>query len=211
MSKTDLAKRGVEVARSTARKFSQRVRINEDELFSFLLEKVCLLINRYDPTRHVKFESYASSSLSKYCFNFLRDHNSIIRVPRVHSEHYLKLSALRRSNGHSLSDEKMAQMIGTTPERLELGKTATHVSYEEISDSSEYQHSIDSSQYAPDTDEQLWEYIREEMNPISKLVLEKFYIQKKAITEISSELDISVITVEQVIEKEIEVLKSIMD
>ena len=82
--RNELLERYLYLAKIVAKKFTGRGIVYEDLLQTASLALV-RAIERFDPSKGIKFNSFATPSLIGEVKNYFRDHARIIRMPRAKS------------------------------------------------------------------------------------------------------------------------------
>lgn len=110
---------------------------DQEELRSYLTDKLVLILNKFDEGRNIPFECFARKSLHGYAFNFIRDQARAVKVPRRHSELNLRLKALQRKNP-SLNVSEAAVMLKVSEAELYKAVEAANTSFTELNDYREF-------------------------------------------------------------------------
>lgn len=129
---------GLHVVNKIVNSFAFRYRIiDKEELKSYLVEKLVLVIKKFNPERGIKFKYFAVPSLQGYGWNFIRDHGRIVRVPRKYSELYMKFSSLNRKNGYKLTIPEAAILMNIDETLLRVALEAANTQFCEITNFNE--------------------------------------------------------------------------
>lgn len=129
---------GLQIVNKIVNSFSYKYRIiDKEELKSYLVEKLVLVIKKFDRTKGIKFKYFAIPSLQGYGWNFIRDHGRIVRVPRKYSELYMKFSALNRKNDYKLTISEAAIKMDVDETLLRTALEAANTRFFEITNYNE--------------------------------------------------------------------------
>lgn len=110
---------------------------DQEELRSYLADKLVLILNKFEPERKIPFECFARKSLNGYAFNFIRDQARAVKVPRRHSELNLRLKALQRKNPR-VSMSEAAIQLKVSEADLYKAVEAANTSFTELNDYREF-------------------------------------------------------------------------
>lgn len=109
------------LAEIVAKKFVGRG-IEYDDLFQVASLALLKVIERFEPDRGIKFQSFATPSLVGEVKNYFRDKSRIIRLPRKNSEMLARLNEIRNSLENSLgrkpSVHEIADEMGVSDETI---------------------------------------------------------------------------------------------
>ncbi len=109
------------LARSIARRFANRGE-SLDDLVQVADMALVKAVDRFDPTRGVKFSTYANATISGELKRHFRDRAWTIRTPRSVQERYLEakgaLDHLSKELQRSPTTEEVAQEIGANAEQV---------------------------------------------------------------------------------------------
>lgn len=136
-----LYKEGIELVKRITNSFCFKHRIKDrEELHSYLIEKLALILNKYDESRQIPFKYFANKSLMGYAFNFVRDHGRTIKIPRKYSELYLKYLALKKKSfpQKKLSIEMASEILNIDYDLLSKAIEASSLKFLEINDFREF-------------------------------------------------------------------------
>lgn len=87
------------LVRKFSKSFCYKHRVkDEEELESYLMEKIILIDRKYDSSRGVSFKNFAFKCMSGYSFNFLRDKSRTVKIPRRYSDLNIKFRSFQRKN-----------------------------------------------------------------------------------------------------------------
>lgn len=117
----DLVRAHMGLARSVARRFANRGEPLDDlvQVADLALVKA---VDRFDPTRGVKFSTYANATISGELKRHFRDRAWAIRTPRSVQERYLDakgaLEHLSKELRRSPTTQELAEEIGASPEEV---------------------------------------------------------------------------------------------
>ena len=120
-ARNELLERYLYITKIIAKKFSGRGIEYEDLLQTASLALVHA-IERFDPTRGIKFNSFATPSLIGEIKNYFRDTSRIIRVPRANGALLKKMneaiSEYASRNGETPPTSYLAQTLGVKEEKI---------------------------------------------------------------------------------------------
>lgn len=141
------------LVKNFSRHFCYRYRIKDiEELEGYLMEKMILIMKKFDKSRNVNFYHYAKKCLNGYSFNFLRDKCRIVKIPRKYSDLNLKFQKfLRKSSSPNDNDSKrkFCEKYSVDPKELEEAIKATTTSFSEINNYIEKLIDSNSPDYNP--------------------------------------------------------------
>jgi RNA polymerase sigma-B factor len=111
------------LARQVARRFTNRGEALDD-LVQVATMALIKALDRFDPSRGVKFSTYATSSMTGELKRHFRDHAWVIRVPRSLQELHLEtneaVETLRQQLGRSPIIPEVAEYVGAADEEVLL-------------------------------------------------------------------------------------------
>ncbi|MGK7892500.1 MAG: sigma-70 family RNA polymerase sigma factor [Xenococcus sp. (in: cyanobacteria)] len=158
---SNLLKEGIALASQVAKNFHLKTQIPADELESFLLEKLVVILKKYDPQTSENFKGYVTRCFQGYCLNYLRDHSKPIKIPRKFSDLYLKRNAIKRTYSN-ISDAEVAKEMGISASELRKAVDAITIGFSSLTTYSDSVYAIEdiveSVMSSPEEDEIM--YIR---------------------------------------------------
>lgn len=191
------------IAEIVAKKFVGRG-VEYDDLFQVASLALVKALDRFEPSRGVKFASFATPTLVGEIKNYFRDKTRMIRISRRESEMVRKLedakAHLTAKYGRSATPEQVAEYMGLSVERvLELmeaqsaGYATSLDSYVAMGEDSQLIKLVGSTDdaYEQIEDKDFLEYCFEHLNDVEKKVIEQRYGQNKSQREVAAMLGVS--------------------
>lgn len=171
-----LSLEGIELAEKICNNFCFKYRIKDrEELYSYLLEKLAIILNKFDKGRNIPFRFFASKSFTGYAYNFIRDHGRTIKIPRKYSELYLKFNALKKKRNGKLSVDEAAEILEVEKKFLREAIEASSLRFSEITDYGEY-----SGECLISTAESAAHLFIKNLNLYHREILEEIYVDGKS-------------------------------
>ncbi|HWE56948.1 MAG TPA: sigma-70 family RNA polymerase sigma factor [Acidimicrobiales bacterium] len=199
------------LARSLARRFSQRGESAED------LEQVAMLAlvkaaGRFEPERGRPFGPYAATSITGELKRHFRDKVRSVRVPRSVQEMHLAIRTAREDlahiNGHSPTVAEIAAHLGTTEEKvLTTMETSRNVAMSSLDEptSSTGQSSANLPFTEPGFERAvnrcLLEQAATELSPTERLILKAVFFENRTQVEVADALHVSQMHVSRIMNR----------
>jgi len=204
VTESNRVKVGLDLAERMALKYSSRGRVPVDDLLSFLHEKLAIILRKYDTGKSDNFIGYTNKCLQGYCFNYIRDHARLVKVPRRYSEIYLLYMSAIKKHGQ-ISIPKASELLNITTFELNAALEALRV---EVNELNNFTESIAASNgYDPVEDE--YQYIRD-LPPKEKKILEYYYQDKLELEDISMIVHLTVEEVQALLDRMVSDLRDIV-
>jgi RNA polymerase sigma factor for flagellar operon FliA len=176
--------------------------LDMEDLISYGILGLIDAIERYDPSRNVKFETYATFRIKGAIIDQLRKQDWVPRSLRTKTKQLSEaIDAVEKELGRSASDQEIAQTLGVSVE--ELRKTMVEVHSFAVASLEEQLYEIASSLAVPsryDDPEhvvqanELKRYLAkaiEELPEREKMVISLYYFEELTLKEIGMVLGIS--------------------
>lgn len=116
-----LIERFLYIAEIAAKKFVGRG-VDYEDLFQVASLALVKAIERFEPSREIKFSSYATPSLIGEIKNYFRDSSRVMRLPRRDTEHLKKIKQYMQDflaqNGYAPSAKLIAEEMQISEERV---------------------------------------------------------------------------------------------
>lgn len=200
-----LARIGLPLVQKLAKLYSYKIKVSEDELFSFLLEKLAIIIQKFDSTKSNNFSAYVTRCCQCYSYNYLRDSARIIKIPRDYSVKYLQRNKLLKQTP-GLNSLEVATELGLTRAELDEAVTAIGTSIVELTNYKDY------LLYSPvDQDSTNEHQYIEKLSAEDRTLLELHFVQKFALEELSQAFGFTVAELQAKIDEHISNLNLIME
>ena len=219
-ARNELLERYLYIAKIVAKKFTGRGIEYEDLLQTASLALVHA-IERYDPERGIKFNSFATPSLIGEVKNYFRDTARIIRMPRADGALIKKLAdetaAYQSTHGESPSASYLAEKLGVKEEKvLELldMKRAGNVLSLDASVDEDGESDImgilgeDDTGFYHIENQDFFKYCMSLLNDDEKKIIIGRFIQKKTQSEVAEMLGVSQMQVSRLEKKILSKLKT---
>ncbi|MGI5918929.1 MAG: sigma-70 family RNA polymerase sigma factor [Christensenellales bacterium] len=191
------------IAEIVAKKFVGRG-VEYDDLFQVASLALVKALDRFEPSRGVKFASFATPTLVGEIKNYFRDKTRMVRISRRESEMVRKLEEakahLTAKYSRSATPEQVAEYMGLSVERvLELmearsaGYATSLDSYVAAGEDSQLIKLVGSTDdaYEQIEDKDFLKYCFEHLNDVEKKVIEQRYGQNKSQREVAAMLGVS--------------------
>lgn len=200
-----LARIGLPLVQKLAKLYSYKIKVSEDELFSFLLEKLAFIIQKFDSTKSSNFSAYVTRCCQCYSYNYLRDNARIIKIPRDYSVKYLQRNKLLKQTP-GLNPQQIASELGITRSELDEAVTAIGTSIVELTNYKDY------LLYSPiDPDHTSEHRYLENLSAEDRTILELHYIQKFSLEELAQAFGLQVTDLKTKIDTHIKNLTLILE
>lgn len=119
--RNELIERYLYIAEIAAKKFAGRG-VDYEDLFQVASLALVKAIERFEPSRGIKFSSYATPSLIGEIKNYFRDSSRVMRLPRRDTEQLKKMNLYVQEymaeNGSKPSPKKIAEYLDISVERV---------------------------------------------------------------------------------------------
>ncbi len=205
------------IADIVAKKFSGRG-VDYDDLYQVASLALVSAIDRFDPTRNIKFQSFATPTLIGEIKNYFRDKTRLLHISRRDSEQLIKLADAKQalSKKEKITPGDIAEYMGIDVERvlelLEMQQAVYVSSLDAAAGDDDSQQvsdfvgtSDDGYQRIENTDFLKWSFkqLKEEEQ---KILYERFW-KKKSQKEVAEEMGVSQMYVSRYEKKILEKLR----
>ncbi len=208
------------VAEIVAKKFVGRG-VDYDDLYQVASMALVRTIDRFDPSRGIKFTSFATPSLVGEVKNYFRDKSRLLRVSRRDSEQLVEYLRVRErlSALGKVSTEDIAQEMGVTPERIlelmDIVSTAGSVSSLEALSGDDDGVAIESfigkedEGFADFENKEFVTFVMSKLNENEKKVITKRFMEGKSQRCVAKEMGVSQMYISRYEKKTLQKIKDL--